>query len=310
MTADLFGVKAWRFQPISRILAVSAVLAASGLFPFSQASSEEESVEGRTVLVKVTGTYVKVGKTPVGFVTRGQEMTVLKRSMMNDKPWLGVKWTTDSGEEKKGWIPEDKVVFKGAAEVTPTVKPAAARPFSKLLEVFLSGSEDERADVYQELERTAQIDKFLEAVGPKVVAAADQFFAALKERGREGTLLEHYSPDYVKVCGNQAKALHQQEEDEELSADYSGVWGSHVYLLDIGVAVGLKPKNKTILEMMEQAKPDRHGTPSWIKNGALVILSPVNKEWKVLATRQMAYASTMTKNLRRQDEESKPKAAP
>jgi hypothetical protein len=281
-----------------------------GLFPFLQATPEEEDVQGKTVLVKVTGTYVKMGKTPVGFVTRGQEMTVLKRTTMNDRPWLGVKWTTESGEEKKGWILEEKVVFKGAAEATPTVKPATARPFNKLLEVFLTGSEEERADVYQELERTAQIDKFLQAVGPGAVAAADQFFAALKERGREGTLLDHYSPDYVKLHGNEAKALHQQEEDEELSADYAGVWGSHLYLLDVGVAVGLKPKNKVILDMMEQAKPDRHGTPAWIKNGALVILSPVNKEWKVLATRQMAYASSMTKMLRRQGEESKPQAAP
>jgi len=284
------------------------------LLSLPSATAQEDDPAGKTVLVRVSGTYVKVGKRPVGFVTRGQEMTVIKRTTLKERAWLGVKWTDEEGAEKKGWILESKVVFRAELEpktdvpdVTPTVRPVKTRPTEKLVKLFMESDDDERADVYTELEKTGRIDKFLDSVKPGAMALANEYFHSLRERGREGTLLEHYAPGYVKICGDQEKAIRQQEADEDLAADYSGIWAKHAYLLDTGILVGLKPKNRQIVAAMEEARPDRHGTPGWVKNGATLILTPVDGEWRVLTTRQMAYAKNMTKWLRRQEEESKSK---
>ena len=299
---------------VPQALRTPSIIALLCFLPLACATAEEDDPAGKTVLVKVSGTYVKVGKKPIVFVTRGQEMTVLKRTMLKGRAWLGVKWTADEELEKKGWILESKIVFRSelkprtdVPEVTPTVDPAKTRPVEKLVKVFIESDDDERADVYAELEKTGRIDKFLEAVKPGALALANDYFRALRERGREGTLLEHYAPAYVKVCGDEVKAIRQQEGDEDLAADYSGIWGQHAYLLDTGILVGLKPKNSKILAAMEEAQPDRHGTPGWVKTGATLILTPIDGEWKVLTTRQMAYARNMTKWLRRQEEEAREK---
>ncbi|MBI2195003.1 MAG: FHA domain-containing protein [Planctomycetes bacterium] len=174
----------------------------------------------------------------------------------------------------------------------------------QLVRRFLTGAKEDRQKIYSTLETMGKLRDAERALSRDALGLANQFFQAFQESGREKLLTDYFRSGALYLEDGEEAAFQQQLEDEKFLADYGGVWTEHVWLLQNGMAVGLKPKNKEIVKMMEGAAVDKFGNPGWLV-GALFVLVPDNGEWKVEGLANMSYASNLTRMLRRQKEELK-----
>jgi hypothetical protein len=173
----------------------------------------------------------------------------------------------------------------------------------KLVQQFVYGSDEERKKVFAAVEATGQREELQTALAAQVASLADKFFGVLRDAGRERLLTEFYHPQSPILSGGEEKGFDQQRECEEYVDDYRGAWPEHAWLLESALAVGLLPKNKEIVNLMEQGKPDEHGTPSWLRNGPIIIFKPQEGDWRIYAITKISYAFQFTKTLRRHQEE-------
>lgn len=271
------------------------------LLQFSTRTASGEEWKGKTVLVQVNSSRISIGSKVVGTVRKGQALTVLQKK----GKWLGVKWQAASGESKKGWITVDKVALKGESEQPTPARPERMESFDSLLRKFIHDSKESRRVAYKALDTSARRDRAIQAIRPDVIAAASDYFDALKEVGRERLLKEHFRSDASYLQDGEDKAFEKQRDHEKYAADYSGIWGDHVWLMPTGAAVGLRPKSKKIVALMKEAKPDKYGVPAWVRNGPVVVMSPEKGKWKISGLAKMGYAYDLTKMLRRQKAELK-----
>lgn len=280
-----------------------------------------ESLTGKDVEVVSESAQVKVGQKLVGVVRRGQMLVVVKEQ----GPWLGVHYTDATGDAQKGWIQSKHVALK-KSETTVSTKPVepptkktveqpkttAVKPvqtpkvsLEKVVMEFKEGSKEAQTRLYQHLEKTGELEKAAQQLSRTALPVATKYFGDLREMGREQFLADYYRDDFIERAGDRDKAFDEQLSYEKHSADYAAVWPEHFYLIQTGIVIGLKPKNRKIVELMSEAKPDEFGTPAWVKSGPIIILTPENGEWKIAALQRMGYAYNLTKMLRRQAEELK-----
>ena len=172
----------------------------------------------------------------------------------------------------------------------------------RLLKLYTTGTPADRKKVYGTLKAKNMFDQATRELGVEAAAAAREFLNALKEEGRERLLEEFYRPDGPYLKGGEDAAFEQQLKDERFTEDYVNVWKEHVWLLEASMAVGLTPKDRKIRQMLVEKSSNQGPFPGWLK-GPIFILAPVDGQWKVSSTSNLAYANRMAKMLRRQKEE-------
>ena len=272
------------------------------LRPASQALGQEEE-RVRTAIVQADAAKVKIGKEVVAVVTKGRQLTVIKTK----GTWIGVKWVSSTGELKRGWVLKSKVRFEESAS-TPTTGVGSIPPsqaLSALTSRFVKGDNEDRKKIYAALTESRRADDAVRLMARDAVEMLSAFFETLKTEGRERILKEFYRSDYIENNKGEDSTYEMQKEHEKYSADYSGVWPEHVFLFSTGLCVGLKPKNRKVLDIMKVETKDKYGNPSWLKNGPYFVVTPEGGRWKVLAIQKMAYADNMSTMLRRQEQEDK-----
>jgi|ETNmetMinimDraft_25_1059894.scaffolds.fasta_scaffold05940_3 hypothetical protein len=278
-----------------------------------------ESLAGKSVEVVSAAAQVKVGQKVVGVVRKGQLLKVVKQQ----GSWLGVHYTDKAGASKKGWIQVRHVASRKSetavatkrtdppiqktTEPKTTVKPVPVPKISleRAVMDFKSGSKEVRTRLYKHLEKTGELEKAATKLNRTALPVATKYFGNLRETGREQFLTDYYREDFIERAGDRDKAFDVQLSYEKYAADYSGVWSGHYYLIQTGLVIGLKPKSRKIVDLMDEARPDEFGTPAWVKSGPIIILTPERGKWKIAAVQRMAYAYNLTKMLRRQAEELK-----
>jgi len=173
----------------------------------------------------------------------------------------------------------------------------------KLVQQFVHGSDEDRKKVFATAEAAGQREGLQKALSEPIMGAAADFFAVLRDAGRERVLDEFYHSESPIVTQGSEKAFEQQLEYEKFGEDYRGVWPEHVWLLENAAAVGLLPKNREIVQIMAKGQIDEFGQPSWFKNGPIMFYKPEGGEWKIYAVMKLDYAFRFSKTLRRHKEE-------
>jgi len=173
----------------------------------------------------------------------------------------------------------------------------------KLVQQFVHGTDEDRKKVFATVEAAGQREELQAALGEQIMGAAADFFAVLRDAGRERVLDEFYHSESPIMTQGSEKAFDQQLEYEKYGEDYRGVWPDHVWLLENAAAAGLLPKNREIVKIMARGQTDEFGQPSWFKSGPIMFYKPEEGEWRIYAIMKMDYAFRFSKTLRRHKEE-------